>query len=674
MTDTESLTGKTLGKYEIKEKIGQGGMAQVFKAYQPALNRFVAIKVLAPTLAHDSDFTQRFQREAHAVARLNHPNILPVYDFGLQESYNYIVMRYVANSVTLGTLMRQGLSTDLLINYIVQVADALNFAHDQGIIHRDIKPGNILIDDKWALVSDFGLVKDRAVTSEITTTGIGMGTPAYMSPEQAKGLKVDHRTDIYALGIILHKVLTGTIPHDASPPLAIMLKRTTEPVPPLRQINPNISKSLELVTMRALEHEPDRRYSSATGFAKALLQAQSDPNYQDEETLPDPTDSEATVLSSTAAGSASTLANQTTLSGSPPATKGKPKTGLLIGGGIVIVVMIGLLLWSSMLGRDDKGTIQSALGANTSGEAEIATVTNTETEIPTHTPLPPTEPPTPLPLGTPQAIAKTDIEIWSGPGEAYELLGYLPAGAIAEISSRDQSSEWWQIKTGLSSKGTGWVSANSEFTDAVDTHNVPIALTPPTPTVPATPTPTDIPTFEPAATETAAPTETATVTPQSPTTVVTASLTPLPTPTLPTGEIILLKPASTENPTFGLTEFEWQWNGPLPENQGFEVRVWRTGEPPAGVHNAVLDNKNDAIQAIDHNSYRLTVDIADTPGVRRRRGEYNWTVALVQIEPEYKDLGLQASAGQLRFEPGGSGASSSGGGGEGGGGGLVGGN
>jgi len=245
----KNLIGATLGQYEIKEQIGKGGMATVFKAYQPSLDRLVAVKVLSATLADDPGFTERFQREAHTVARLHHPNILSVYDFGIQDDYSYIAMHYVKDSKTLRDLMQDGTSLDQLVDYILQIAGALNYAHKQDIIHRDVKPSNILIDGEWAFLSDFGLVKMTMSTSQLTGTNI-LGTPAYMSPEQVTGHNVDHRTDIYALGIILHKVLTGTIPHDASTPVAILHRRSSEPVTPLRGSKPDIPEIFEHVFLQ----------------------------------------------------------------------------------------------------------------------------------------------------------------------------------------------------------------------------------------------------------------------------------------------------------------------------------------------------------------------------------------------------------------------------------------
>jgi hypothetical protein len=656
-----NLIGKTLGQYEIREKIGQGGMAQVFKAYQPGLDRFVAVKVLSPSLAEEPGFTQRFQREAHSAARLHHPHILEVYEFGVQDNYNYLAMRYVEHSRTLGDLIREGAPLDSLINYIIQVADALNYAHQQGIVHRDVKPGNILIDGKWALLTDFGLAKIKETSSQLTATGIGLGTPAYMSPEQASGTSVDHRTDIYALGVILYRILTGTVPHDAPTPFAILAKRCSEPVTSLRELKPEIPESLNHVVLRSLSMIPGDRYPTATHFAEALKKAEEDPDYREES---------ITTLLATEAGTAvfDTVgdAGSVTIAspGKMPFGRGAVRRNNLIliaGGVLAAVVVVGalLLLLVSLRGGGSSSAAQRLDQAETSANAQVvAPITQTEVSVlPSNTP-------TPVPPGTPSAKARTDLEVRSGPGDEYELLGYLPEGAMAEIVSRDKGGQWWQIKSSLSAAGVGWISAGSDFSEATDADNVPIALAPPTPTpipVPDTPTST-------ASSASDTLTLSATPAPDTPTStarptraVPTATSVPSAPPTAtrissqPAGQLTLLKPASLENPSYGPTEFEWQWNGPVGADQGFEVRVWREGEPPAGVHNAVEDNKNGKVVALGNNTYRLTVDIRDAAGVRGRSGEYRWTVVLVQISPDYKDLGIQAPPGRLRFEAGGGG-------------------
>jgi serine/threonine protein kinase len=677
----KDLSGISLGQYEIREKIGQGGMAQVYKAYQPNLTRFVAVKILPPTLAEEAGFTERFQREAQAIARLQHPNILQVYDYGIQDNYNYLVMRYVENSVTLDTLIREGKPLNKLIEYIMQAADALNYAHEHGIIHRDVKPSNILVDGKWALLSDFGLVKMKESATQLTGTGIGMGTPAYMSPEQASGSKmVDHRTDIYALGVILYRVLTGTIPHDAPTPLGILVKRSSEAIPWPRQIKPDIPESLEHVILRSLAREPDARYSTATDFAEALQKARVDPSYREEAVSTIYGINEATVVHTGQTPLPPTKV-PVTISSSPPQNR-----SLLIGGAVAgVVILIGALIFllvvmtTGTTGLADQPLVQTATSppAAVVPAATATPIPPTATPIPpTATPIPPTATPVPTlpPPSAPGVIAKTDVEVRTGPGEGYELMGYLPEGAKAEIAGRDKERQWWQIKTTLAATGVGWIKADPALAEASETDNLPIALAPPMPTATFTPQPdTPTPTPKP---DTPTPTSTATAPADTPTATATVRSTPLAaTPTTkapaaptatkalppPAGQITLLKPVSLDQPSFGMTEFEWQWGGELRPDQGFEVRVWREGEPPAGAHDAVLDNKNGQVQALGNNTFRLNINIKDAFGVKGRRGEYLWTIVLIQVSPEYKDLGIQAPPARLRFEPPGGGGDGSGG-------------
>lgn len=271
----ESLVGHTLGQYQIVEQVGQGGMATVYKAYQPGLNRYVAVKVLPPIHAQQPGFSERFRREAEAIANLNHPNILPVYDSGQEDEYSFIVMRYVEGAHTLKQVMQTRLSLRQVTDLIEQIAAALDYAHRQGVIHRDVKPSNVLVDGDWALLTDFGLAKMTEDSVRLTGTGVGIGTPAYMSPEQGQGQLVDHRTDIYALGIILFEMLTGHIPHNAETPVAIIFKRATEPLPLPRVLNPDIPEAVERVILKALAREPDDRFTSAGALATALKEGVS---------------------------------------------------------------------------------------------------------------------------------------------------------------------------------------------------------------------------------------------------------------------------------------------------------------------------------------------------------------------------------------------------------------
>lgn len=564
----EELIGKKLGQYHIEAKIGEGGMAVVFKAYQTNLKRYVALKVLPPSFAaQDPDFTKRFQREAESIARLNHPNILPVYDFGVARGYSYIAMRYVEGGQTLNQVIRQPLSQERAIELISQIGNALAYAHKEGIIHRDLKPSNVLIDNEWALLSDFGLAKISEASIKLTGTGMSLGTPAYMSPEQAQGGIIDHRIDIYALGIILYEMLTGTIPHKADTPLAILHKRSTEPPLPPRMINPNICKNVEQVILRALAMKPEERYDSAADFIVALQKATVDePSVDDEETIPS--------IPPLPIRRASALKENSRL--------------IWVAGVAAIAIFGGIWFWSNsnsdVTWQPPSNSLQSGKNQPTSppvGGIEgglftktgiaVNTPTSTPTWTPTSTPIPPTDRPTstPSPSSTPSAT------------------------------------------------------------------NTPI---------PPTGTPTITPVLTP------------TVLPHTPTT------TPSPTPSIPIGTFTLLKPLSLDEPTFGLTDFEWEWVGNVPPDVGFEVRVWREGEPQLGVHNAVLDNGEKRIRQIGENKYSLTVDISEAPGVLDRQGEYLWTVALIQISPDYADLGQQAEPARLRFEAGGRDSDGGGGG------------
>jgi len=268
-----ALVGQTLGQYRLVERIGRGGMATVYKAYQPALDRYVAVKVLPTYLAHDPNFAARFRREARAIAKLEHPHVLRVYDSGQEGELSYIVMRYVEGG-TIKKILGRPLALDRTVDIIAQVGDALDYAHQQGIIHRDVKPANVLLDrGRWALLADFGLAKMAASSMQITKTGVGVGTPAYMSPEQAQGKPVDARSDIYSLGIMLFEMLTGQVPFDADTPLAVLIKHLTAALPLPREVNPDISEPVERVILKAVAKAPEDRYQRVSEMVEGLRQA-----------------------------------------------------------------------------------------------------------------------------------------------------------------------------------------------------------------------------------------------------------------------------------------------------------------------------------------------------------------------------------------------------------------
>jgi tRNA A-37 threonylcarbamoyl transferase component Bud32 len=274
---SEDLIGKTMGKYELRERIGRGGMAEVYKAYHAALDRYVALKVLHPFLSEDTEFKGRFEREARNVAQLRHPNIVQVYDFDFDpaRSLYYMVMEYIDGPTLRAYLMQCSFEGRLApmeeaIRITRDLANALAYAHSHDMIHRDIKPSNIMIDsDGRVVLTDFGIA--RIVSGpHMTASGSMVGTPAYMSPEQGLGQPGDHRSDIYSLGVALYQLVTGTTPYDADTPIAIILKHVNDPLPPPSSINPNIPDGLELIIYKALAKSPDERYQNIEEMAHHL--------------------------------------------------------------------------------------------------------------------------------------------------------------------------------------------------------------------------------------------------------------------------------------------------------------------------------------------------------------------------------------------------------------------
>lgn len=277
----DDLLGTSLGNYRILAPLGQGGMARVYRAYQENLDREVAIKVLPPWYAADRNFVERFNLEARLVARLSHPNIVTVHDASEQNGHLYIVMQLVDGGTLkhrLDALHAQGYTMDAAeaIPIFVQLASALNYAHEQGVVHRDVKPVNVLMDRSGRpILSDFGIAKVLASTKDsLTRPGAGVGTPEYMSPEQCLGGAVDGRADIYALGAMLFEALTDQTPFigDNYPALAHNHIYMIPPRP--SQLNPKISPQLEGIILTALMKNPAQRYQYASAMADALEQAQ----------------------------------------------------------------------------------------------------------------------------------------------------------------------------------------------------------------------------------------------------------------------------------------------------------------------------------------------------------------------------------------------------------------
>jgi predicted Ser/Thr protein kinase len=269
----EDLTGKQFGSYQIVGPLGEGGMAAVFKAYQPAMERYVAVKVLPRQLAVSKEFVGRFQQEAKLLARLQHPHILPVFDYGETDGYTYIVMPFIQGGTLSDLIEKRRFSLSEAREIISQSGSALGYAHLRGMIHRDVKPSNVLIDESGnCLLTDFGLARMIESTSNLTTSGAIVGTPAYMSPEQGTGRKIDHRSDIYSLGIIFFELLSGRVPYTAETPVAIVFKHIQEPLPSIKKYNPDISTEVEMILFKVLAKNPEDRYQTVDDFLHALEQ------------------------------------------------------------------------------------------------------------------------------------------------------------------------------------------------------------------------------------------------------------------------------------------------------------------------------------------------------------------------------------------------------------------
>jgi serine/threonine-protein kinase len=264
--------GENVGPYRIIEQLGQGGMATVFKAYHPNLDRYVAIKVLHPAFKQDPQFLERFQREARVVAKLDHPNIVPVFDYADHDGQSYLVMKFIEGETLKGVIDRQWPSKEQILGIVRSVGNALTYAHGKGVLHRDVKPSNILLAEPGSVyLADFGLARMAEAGESTLSSDQLLGTPHYISPEQARGEKdLDAGTDIYSLGIVLYQLAVGRVPYNSDTPFSIIHDHIYTPLPMPRSINEKIPEDLERVLLKALAKDRKDRFASVQELVDAF--------------------------------------------------------------------------------------------------------------------------------------------------------------------------------------------------------------------------------------------------------------------------------------------------------------------------------------------------------------------------------------------------------------------
>ena len=267
--------GETVGPYRVIEQLGQGGMATVYKAYHPALDRCVALKVLHPAFREDASFLMRFQREAKVIAKLEHPHIVPIYDYAEHMGQPYLVMKFIEGETLKARLARGPLAPDEALHILQAVGAALAHAHRQGILHRDIKPSNILLTPNGEVyLADFGLARIAELGATTLSADMLLGTPHYISPEQGQGRRdLDAGTDIYSLGVVLYEIVVGRVPFTADTPFSIVHDHIFKPLPLPRTVNPRVPEPVERVLLRALAKERADRYADVDSLVSAFVES-----------------------------------------------------------------------------------------------------------------------------------------------------------------------------------------------------------------------------------------------------------------------------------------------------------------------------------------------------------------------------------------------------------------
>jgi len=378
------MSEKKFSRYEITEELGIGGMATVYRAYDPLFDRDVALKVLKRELLEDSQLRERFERETKIIAKLEHAAIVPVHDVGEDNGQLFYVMRYMTGGTLAERMHNELLTINQVAHIFIRLAEALDYAHKKGIVHRDLKPGNILFDEvNNAFIADFGIAKFAQAATRITNSGI-LGTPRYISPEQALGEEADGHSDQYSLAVILFEILSGRAPFESKTPMGMAMKHATEPPPNILEINPKLPEALGDVMKKALAKEPEERYGTCVKFVTAFLDA-----------LPESSkspDGSATPLPSWIyrhTESPTELPAQTTL------MQSQTRSRIRLGIEFILVALIGVAIWGypRITTSTDDSTPTPQPATTTIVPASPTPLPPTPTDVPTETVTP-----TPVPI------------------------------------------------------------------------------------------------------------------------------------------------------------------------------------------------------------------------------------------------------------------------------------
>lgn len=435
--------GETIGPYRIVDQIGQGGMATVFKAYHAALDRYVAIKVLNPAIQQDPGFLARFQREARIVAKLDHPHIIPIYDFAIHDGTPYLVMRYIEGQSLKTLLHNRPMPPKQVLALIQPIIAALAYAHSRGVLHRDIKPSNIIIaTDGQVYLADFGLARMAQSATSTLSQDTLVGTPQYISPEQAKGEPTDVRTDVYALGVVLFEMLTGRVPFSAETPYAIIHDHIYLAPPLPSAINPDLTPEIDAVLLTALAKNPNDRFANVNDLLNAFERAVGEP-----------------------------ISNHTMPAFQAPARKFSNALLVAVIGGLLFIVL--LFAW----GRSNapSSVISPLPSATPVAQAMSINITPFATETPIIV-LTPTSVPTPMPTDTPTLsptptpVPPTPTRTFTPTPSAPPGMIYIPAGVFWMGASPEDGQATANEKPGH------WVDQSAFFIDQYEVSNADYRL------------------------------------------------------------------------------------------------------------------------------------------------------------------------------------------------------